>query len=460
MRKGEVSGAGKLSILSFLVVPAVMLIFAGRIEALFPGVEGACPAVSDSLSGGTEERAAQTPRDEEESAPVRGTDSLAGRPGVDSLKPEDSAGVPADTASPVTDAPGKTVEPPRAVEFSPKALRFNAIYLNAGAVANEALLDRFIERTRGTVIGGFVMDMKDDRGYLSYTSSLPLAAEARSSTRRVGDPAALVKKLHDNGLIASARVVAFKDPLLASYAGADSSFPYAVLDSVTGVPWEQHNGERWINPQDDRVHDYLTGIVDELLGFGFDQVQMDYIRFPSDGDMGRIFYPVTVDSLKKADMIGMFLSKVRDVVDRHDASLSVDVFGWVPWLRRDRDYWIGQDYDIIASHSDVICPMLYCSHFPKSFKAEYGARRAYHIVREGTAKGVERRGARLTGVQPYIQAFNWQSPHFGTRYIIEQMQAAEEAGAVGWILWNARNDYSESWKALEERYGRADRGEE
>ena len=376
----------------------------------------------------------------EEDAPSPGSPSLP--------SPEDKA---------VSDSSGAIVAkpvPPTPPTFSHKALRYNAIYLNAGAVANNALLDRFIQRCRGTVIGGLVMDMKDDRGYLSYSSRIPLTLKVRSGTRRVTDPAALVKKLHDNGLVACARVVAFKDPLLASYAGPDSSFPYAVLDSVTGLPWQQSNGERWVNPQDPRVHDYLTGIVEELLGFGFDQVQLDYIRFPSDGNMARLYYPTSIDSLKKADKIGLFLAKVRKVVDEYDASLAVDVFGWVPWLRKDRDYWIGQDYDVIAAHSDVVCPMLYSSHFPKSFKAEYGPRQAYHIIREGTARGVSRRGKRLTGVQPYIQAFNWHSPHFGTRYIIEQMQAAEEAGAVGWILWNSRNDYSESWKALEERYGR------
>ncbi|MCE5272170.1 putative glycoside hydrolase [bacterium] len=353
--------------------------------------------------------------------------------------------------------PPPPVTPPK---FSEKALHYNAIYLNSGSIANDALLDKFIQRVKGTEVSGFVMDMKDDRGYLSYRSRLPLAAQIGSNTRRVSDPAALVRKLHDNGLIACARVVSFKDPLLATYAGADSTYPYAVLDSSSGRPWQQKNGELWANPYDRRVHEYLTGVVDELLSFGFDQIQMDYIRFPTDGDVGRLSYQVVLDSLEKIDVIGMFLSGVRKAVDSHRASLSVDVFGWVPWLHKNRDFNIGQDYDEIARHADVVCPMLYDSHFPKAFKSEYGRDRAYHIVREGTAKGVERRGKRLTGVQPYIQGFSWHAPYWGTRYIIQQMQAAEDSGAVGWIVWNARNDYSETWKALAERQAqRAGRSE-
>lgn len=353
--------------------------------------------------------------------------------------------------------PPPPVSPP---PVSPRALRYNAIYLNSGSVANDALMDKFIQRVRGTAINGFVMDMKDDMGRLSWRSRLPLAALCGSNTRRLSDPAAMVKKLHDNGLVACARVVSFKDPLLASYAGPDSTYPYAVLNSANGRPWEQDNGELWVNPYDSRVQEYLIGVVEELLSFGFDQVQMDYIRFPTDGKIGQLKYPVVIDSLEKIEVISGFLSRVRQTVDRHNASLSVDVFGWVPWLRKGREFNIGQDYDAIARHADVVCPMLYDSHFPKSFKSEYGRDRAYHIVREGTAKGVERSGKRLTGVQPYIQGFNWRSPHWGTRYIIQQMQAAEDSGAVGWIIWNARNDYSETWKALAERQSRASSGAE
>jgi hypothetical protein len=361
---------------------------------------------------------------------------------------------------PVKKAPPPPPPPVTPPPVSPRALRYNAIYLNSGSVANDALMDKFIQRVRGTAINGFVMDMKDDMGRLSWRSRLPLAALCGSNTRRVSDPAALVKKLHDNGLVACARVVSFKDPLLASYAGPDSTYPYAVLNTASGRPWKQDNGEMWINPYDSRVQEYLIGVVEELLSFGFDQVQMDYIRFPTDGKIGQLKYPVVIDSLEKIEVISGFLSRVRRAVDKHEASLSVDVFGWVPWLSKGREFNIGQDYDAIARHADVVCPMLYDSHFPKSFKSEYGQDRAYHIVREGTAKGVERSGKRLTGVQPYIQGFNWRSPHWGTRYIIRQMQAAEDSGAVGWIVWNARNDYSETWKALAERQNRSSAGTE
>jgi len=339
---------------------------------------------------------------------------------------------------------------------NPLALRYNGIYISGSSLTREERIEEFIEKSHGTPIGGFVIDMKDDHGRLSYTSRLPLAAEIGANTRRLRDPEAFVQRLHEEGLIACARVVSFKDPFLANYLAGDSTYPYAVLDSATNTPWQQNNGEYWANPYDERVHDYLLGVIGELAGFGFDQIQLDYIRFPSDGRIERCSYPMVIDSLNRADVMGLFLSKVRSKLDGYDVSLAVDIFGWVPWLHKNRNYWIGQDYDLIAGHVDVICPMLYPSHFPKEFKEEFKEKRAYYIVREGTLKGVERRGRRSTGVQPYIQGFKWRAPYFGSLYLIDQMRAARESGAIGWIVWNAANNYSALWEALDDETSESD----
>ncbi|MBW7995055.1 MAG: hypothetical protein FVQ81_00500 [Candidatus Glassbacteria bacterium] len=389
------------------------------------------PVIIDTAAAGADSLPADTTVIAADS--LAAEDSLAPRPTARIRPPpaEDSAA--ADTALP----------PP-----NPRALRYNAIYISSGAIANGELMAKYIEKAKRYKLGGFVMDMKDDRGYLSWRSEHPVARKIGSGTGRLSDPNELVKLLHDNGLLACARVVAFKDPLLSQYV-ENGAYPYAVLDSSTGFPWEQDNGETWANMMDESIHEYLIGIIAELVAFGFDQIQLDYLRFPSDGPTERCFYPVAIDSLNKAEVIGLFLSRVRQVTDTADVSLAADVFGWVPWLKRDKSYWIGQDYDVIASWADVICPMLYSSHFPEEFKEEFGPLRAYWIIREGTARSVSRSGRRNTGVQPYIQSFNYRSPYYGPDYVLQQMQAAIEGGGVGWIAWNARSDYSMLWKALE-----------
>ena len=379
-------------------------------------------------------------------------DSLELATGSISEQPDTLAGISdSSSADSVVAKPSEPkYEPPnRPMSDNPRALRYNGIYLTGYSASSSKRVGELIEESRGTPVNGFIMDMKDDQGHLTYRSQHPLARTIGSGTRRLRDPKQLVDRLHEEGLIATARVVCFKDPILAGYAGPDSTFPYAVHDSATAQPWKQDNGEIWANPYHPEVREYLLYVVEELVCFGFDQIQLDYIRFPSDGDIGRCKYPVKIDSLNRADMIGEFLAGVRKEVDEQDVSLAADVFGWVPWLNGNRVFKIGQDYDIIASHVDVICPMLYASHFPADFKAEHKERRAYEIYLEGTRKAVERRGERSTGVQPYIQGFRWRAPYFGTRYIAEQLEASSTEGAVGWIVWNSRNKYDELWETLD-----------
>ncbi|MBN2288700.1 MAG: hypothetical protein JXQ83_05160 [Candidatus Glassbacteria bacterium] len=446
---------------------AVFLLVCGLTpRPVFPADDGSQVPVDSAavLADSLGRAAGHGPPDSAGTADTLCADSAAGPlpareeiPEPDSLPPAlsvDSVTAPIDTLSgagipaPLQEETDTVFSEPQS--DNPLALRYNGIYISGATAGIRRKVEEFIDSVRGTVVGGFVIDMKDDHGRLSYTSSLPLAAEIGANTRRLRDPAGLVEELHGHGLIACARVVAFKDPLLAGHAAGDSTWPYAVLDSATGAPWEQDNGELWANPYDERVHDYLLGIIGELISFGFDQIQLDYTRFPTDGKIGHCWYPVTIDSLNRADVMRLFLSKVSRTLEGSRVSLAVDVFGWVPWLHKDRNYWIGQDYDMIAEHADVVCPMLYPSHFPREFKAEYKEKRAYSIVREGTLKGIRRRGSRSTGVQPYIQGFKWRAPSFGSRYILDQMRAAKESGAVGWILWNASNNYAPLWKALKD----------
>ena len=395
------------------------------------------------------------PVEPEDSSAVSGTTASGAE--VDSLKlAADSTGKKTDTPAALDDSisvdsvVAVPYKPPnRPLSSNPRALRYNGIYLTGYSASSTKKVENLIEESRGTVVGGFVMDMKDDQGHLTYRSEHPLSRLIGSGTDRLRNPKLLVDRLHEEGLIATARVVCFKDPILAGYAGPDSTFPFAVHDSATGQPWQQDNGEIWANPYHPEVREYLTCIVEELVCFGFDQIQLDYIRFPSDGDISRCVYPVKIDSLNRAGMIGNFLSGIRAEVDEQGISLAADVFGWVPWLNGNRAFKIGQDYDVIASYVDVVCPMLYASHFPVDFKAEHKERRAYEIYREGTRKAVERRGERSAGVQPYVQGFRWRAPYYGTRYIAEQMEASRTEGAVGWIVWNAGNRYEDLWETLD-----------
>jgi hypothetical protein len=184
--------------------------------------------------------------------------------------------------------------------------------------------------------------------------------------------------------------------------------------------------------------DRLFGVMKEAAGAGFDEVQMDYIRFPD----GAPYYALSV----KYGFIDGLLTKARAIADERGVRLSADLFGRVVY---NRDDIIGQKIENFAKHADVIYPMLYPSHFTddRGRMANPG-----ETVRDGTLRGINRVKGTRAGIQPYIQAFpyNIQWAHVSLdRYVELQVVAAESTGARGWVAWNAKGEYECVFKALE-----------
>ena len=139
----------------------------------------------------------------------------------------------------------------------------------------------------------------------------------------------------------------------------------SVMDSASDTPWTDANDLHWANPSDSRVWDYNIALSKELARMGFDEIQFDYVRFPSDGDLSIISYPNTLPGFSKSDCIASFLEKAHDELKPLGVSISADVFGLTAW--KTDDFGVGQVLEKMAPHLDVICPMFYPSHFPSGF---------------------------------------------------------------------------------------------
>lgn len=191
-------------------------------------------------------------------------------------------------------------------------------------------------------------------------------------------------------------------------------------------------------PVPDGHLDRLFGLMGEAAGAGFDEVQMDYIRFPD----GAPYYSLSV----KYGFIDDILKQARVIADERGVKLSADLFGRVVFNRNDI---IGQKIENFAKHADVIYPMLYPSHFTddRGRMANPG-----ETVRDGTQRGINRLQGTRAGIQPYIQAFpyniQWARVPLD-RYVELQVVAAESTGARGWVAWNAKGEYECVFKALE-----------
>ena len=204
-------------------------------------------------------------------------------------------------------------------------------------------------------------------------------------------------------------------------------------------PTEQR--EFWVDPYAAEVWKYNVAVAAEIAGRGVDEIQFDYIRFPSDGPVERAGYRHRRPGMTRIDAIESFLALAREQVR---VPISTDLFGFNSWYRSGN--WIGQNIEVLSEYVDVISPMFYPSHFPNDFLSDRSyLERAHDIY----AKGVRRARHLVQGrsyIRPYVQAFliggelRMEEGEYG-RYLTRQLEGNRAAGGTGFTLWNASNRY-------------------
>ncbi len=336
------------------------------------------------------------------------------------------------------------------------------IYLNPNQASNRNIqknLDLVVKQGMNSI----VVDFKDDQGLLTYNSTIPLAKEMRAINQRI-DVNNIVKLAHERNIYVIARIVIFKDKKLFAY----NKNAHAIWDRNSNKPWgvwrEQTvaaqgdqpetktwvQTEYWVDPYDDFVHQYNLDIAKELQSLGVDEIQLDYIRFPSDGHTANILCRGNKDAqgnvIRKESMdarveaLTSFLRKVRQAIS---IPIGTDVFGFNSWARMS---YLGQDIQAFSYFVDVISPMNYPSHYARDFlgnmkyfdRAEFifseGLKRARWIVNNRTI------------IRPYIQAFllggerKFSDPQIYS-YLNRQVKGGYTGGGSGFTLWNQSGNY-------------------
>lgn len=323
------------------------------------------------------------------------------------------------------------------------------IYVNS-LHGSEDRLDAHIAFMKKNGHNSMVIDMKDDEGKVTYNTALELPLELGAVRRRL-DLDLVLKKAHENGIYVIGRIVVFKDPVLYSY----SDNAYSIWDFKKEAPWgnffkqtDSETGEEifvqrefWVDPYSEFVWRYNIAIAEELQSLGIDEIQFDYIRFPSDGNLSTARYRSKRTGMTKIDALESFMRIAREKLF---IPISTDLYGFNSWYRMGN--WIGQNIEMLADYVDVISPMFYPSHFPGSFmnNMEY-LERAKFIYKEGT-----RRARIITDnrslIRPYVQAFligkelKMEYEEY-TSYLEVQIEGTIEAGGSGYTMWNNSNKY-------------------
>jgi hypothetical protein len=315
--------------------------------------------------------------------------------------------------------------------FSPKAL-----YLSFFGIGTTMLRDSALELIEATELNALVIDVKGDRGLVSYESGVPLAAQVGAQDIiTIRDVGTLLALLRAKGIYSIARIVVFKDNRLAQ------TRQDLAVKTRSGRLWRDREQLAWTDPFRTEVWEYNIALAVEAARNGFDEIQFDYARFP---DAPGLVYSSPSTQRSRVQAIEGFLAEARRRLAPHNVFLAADVFGYVCWNLDDTG--IGQVLETLVPHLDYVSPMLYPSSFQVGIPGYRNpVQHPYEVVYRSLERAKQR--TRLPGVRlrPWLQAFRdyaYDRRTFGAHEIHVQIRAAEAAGTNGWMLWNPQNLYS------------------
>jgi hypothetical protein len=337
------------------------------------------------------------------------------------------------------------------VKTDANPIKVKALYLTGWTVGHDKQVQHYIDLAKSTEINSYVIDIKDDDGLIGYESSIPLAKEIKSWTKKY-DVDKVVKAFHDNNIHLIGRVVCFKDPYLSS------KVPDLAVKNIHGGLFKSKTTDgthiTWLNPVNKDSWPYLIDVAKEGLAKGFDEIQFDYVRFPNDGDKKAMDFGTTTQ--ERYQVIDDFLAYARK--EMPGAKLSADVFGIICESPADREN-IGQNLEYVGKDIDYISPMAYPSHyaagqivnkvkFPAPDLDPYGV--VYNTLVKAKAR-ISKVEGYSAKIRPYLQDFtaSWIRPKsnyqpYGPEQLRQQINAVYAAGCDEWIIWDANNHYSES----------------
>ncbi|UER67363.1 putative glycoside hydrolase [Borrelia sp. BU AG58] len=339
-------------------------------------------------------------------------------------------------------------------DFFEKTKRINlasnkgSIYLTAYTLRNKSAIDNRFEFIKRLGMNAVIIDFKDDSGILTYPSKLALPNKIRAVKALIDVPY-ILKRARKLGIYVIARIVVFKDKKLYSY----NNFKYALWNRSTNLPWANmvrvNDGdsfkyiqkEHWVDLFLQDIWDYNVSIAKEIQSLGVDEIQFDYIRFPTDGPISLISSRFSKYNMRAIDALESFLIIARKNIS---TPISVDIYGNNGWFITNS---IGQNIPMISDYVDVVSPMFYPSHYTNDFLNNelYYTTRAYKIYKEGSNRAAVFSFNRVI-IRPYVQAFLLGQERSVSRetylgYFSHQLRGIKESLGNGFSLWNSSNIY-------------------
>ena len=321
------------------------------------------------------------------------------------------------------------------------------IYITGAVAGTEHTMPQLTELVENSSLNAMVIDIKNDAGEVTYQMGLPLSQEIGAEVRYVSDLPEMIRQLKEKGIYLIARIVAFKDPILAEKK------PEYAVKNADGSVFHDNNGLAWVNPYNEEVWNYLIDLSKQAAELGFDEIQYDYIRFSTAKGIAEADFGAESEGKTKQDAITGFLTRAYETLAPMGVYVSADVFGTIICNESDGRL-IGQDYVEMAKHCDYICPMVYPSHYVNdAYGIDVPDAKPYELIYAAMADGEAKLAAareadasvHLAKQRPWLQAFTatWVKGHITYRgaQLADQIRGAADAGVQEWLLWNASNNY-------------------
>jgi hypothetical protein len=370
------------------------------------------------------------------------------------------------------DEPSEALPPPRQLENPPEIVK--GVYLTSWSAGLKQRID-YVEKLARTVgVNTVVIDIKDYSGNLAYRAAVPEVQKYGAVHVKIRDIDGLIRRLHAARIYVIARITVFQDPVLAAarpeLAVHRKSLLAGGAKPSRGTLWLDHKGLAWIDPAAKPAWEYTAAIGRDALSHGFDELNFDYVRFPSDGNMRDMHFPISGDHVSKPAVLREFFAYLRRSFE--GARISADLFG-LATVNSD-DLGIGQVIEDAYLNFDYVCPMVYPSHYAPGFRGfKRPAEHPYEVVRYSMDRAVARlrsltarpahtdgqahvpagafkpaapaaKPVRVAKLRPWLQDFDLGG-NYDAAQVRAQIRATEEAlGAdyAGYLLWSPSNVYT------------------
>jgi hypothetical protein len=341
----------------------------------------------------------------------------------------------------ILDAP--VVEKPVPVA---KDFEVRAIYLTGLMAASDHGI-RIVKHWRETGGNAVVFDIKDSDGTVNIPFNHPLIGAHKVYIR---DLPKYTHFLHSQGMHAIARIAIFRDERLVV-----SHPELAVKSKKSGQPWRENGKLVWTDPSRIDVQEYDIALAQAAIEGGADEIQFDYVRFPAEGDQkdAGFAFQKSHPEWQRADAIADFLQRAYTSIHPKGVLLSLDVFGVMAWQRSVDLSHTGQDIVRMAKYCDVLSPMIYPSHFFGMDNIAHPGDEPEHFIGESMDRFALITKGSGAVLRPWLQAFAWRTKTYSPKYIEVQVLTSKNKGGVGFLFWNANNDYSKPYAAMPEMKG-------